>query len=638
MLLNKTENQKETKKGKLINIFSISVSIITIIFIVGIFFVVPFQRSQKYDDALEYFKDEQYQLFNKEYGDLLVQDQDLTLELENELLQILKTNIDTKVTPNIENGVKYFNRAKDELKVVRSIAFQNRIRELNLLIDDYILLNQSYKLIKEEKYNDAFLLANSITYPDNVLMTKVSIFFASNQTYLGGTLFKKIILEKLSIIEAKNELDKYLSLVKDQVQFSYGRDLIVLLMYLGEIDSSNHYVELFNNFYSTEEIKEFNKLIEKTRNYYSSPNVLEIQNKTEKAIVKINVNNTIKPGTLVSPLGLILTDASNLILGQKYEIVFNNTTTSLAQVVSIDPILNAGLLYTTAQIPGYVLLGNSTYAVKNKSVFLNIGLDYELKNINIITPYFFNGKGVFTELDSNLELIPGNPVFDRFGYLIGLTSSEMNQSRNAFKPIYQFKDFLTQVDSATVLKPFIFDWFDKINIESIYYVSQYDGFYYSEYDSFFGLLDSKNKPIFGTYNYGAVQDTFFGEFDYDGQPYFGLYIWDENTQYYGFKIKDGIKNYGELYGTNFAYIGDFSLNFDNQKLKNINGRGYYFTENNNVFLGNHLEDERFGFGETFFYDGSYYQGEYTDTCNADGTYYYVTGQIKVLPYRDCGWG
>jgi hypothetical protein len=605
---------------------------------VGIFFVVPFQRSQKYDDALEYFKDEQYQLFNKEYGDLLVQDQDLTFELENELLQILKTNINTKVTPNIENGVKYFNRAKDELKVVRSPAFQNRIRELNLLIDDYILLNQSYKLIKEEKYNDAFLLANSITYPDNVLMTKVAIFFASNQTYLGGTLFKKIILEKLSIIEVRSDLEKYLSLVNDQVQFSYGRDLIVLLMYLGEIDSSYKYVQLLNDFYASEEISEFNNLIKKTSNYYSNPNIEDVQSKTEKAIVKIYANNTIKPGTLISSKGLILTDASNLVLGDKYQILFSDKSTSLAQVISIDPIINSGLLYTSDSIPGFVSLGNSTYAVKNESVFINTGLEYELKAINIVNPYFFNGKGIFTQIDTKLDLIPGNPVFDRFGYLIGITSSDLHLSKNVFKPIYQFKNFLNQVDPSTVFKPFTFDWFDKINIESINYVSQYDGFYYSEYDSFFGLLDSRNRPIFGTYNYGAVQDTFFGEFDLDGQPSFGLYIWDENTQYYGFRIKDGFKNYGELYGTNFAYIGEFSLNFDSKNLKNINGKGYYFTENNNVFLGNHLEDERFGLGETFFYDGSYYQGDYTDTCNADGTYYYVTGQIKELPYRDCGWG
>jgi hypothetical protein len=638
MTINKTKNQKNIKKDKSKKILQFSIFTLTFLTIVSFFLIGQFQRNEKYQKALLAFEKENYQLFSKEYESLVFQDQTVAVDFDNDIYKILKANIDIKVTPNIENGINYFNRAKGELRLFTSPFFQDRIKELNLLIEDYRLLNQSYKFIKDGKYNDAFITANAIKFPDKVLMTKVAIFFASNQTYLGGTLFKKIIIEKLSIIEVKSDLEKYLSLVNDQVQFSYGRDLIVLLMYLGEIDSSYKYVQLLNDFYASEEISEFNNLIKKTSNYYSNPNIADVQSKTEKAIVKIYANNTVKPGTLISSKGLILTDASNLVLGDKYQILFSDKSTSLAQVISIDPILNSGLLYTADSIPGFVSLGNSTYAVKNESVFINTGLEYELKAINIVNPYFFNGKGIFTQIDTKLDLIPGNPVFDRFGYLIGITSSDLHLSKNVFKPIYQFKNFLNQVDPSTVFKPFTFDWFDKINIESINYVSQYDGFYYSEYDSFFGLLDSRNRPIFGTYNYGAVQDTFFGEFDLDGQPSFGLYIWDENTQYYGFRIKDGFKNYGELYGTNFAYIGEFSLNFDSKNLKNINGKGYYFTENNNVFLGNHLEDERFGLGETFFYDGSYYQGDYTDTCNADGTYYYVTGQIKELPYRDCGWG
>jgi hypothetical protein len=209
MTINKTKNLKNIKKDKLKKILQYVIFTLTFITIVSFFLIGPFQRNEKYQKALEAFEKENYQLFSKEYENLILQDQTLAIDFDNDIYKILKANIDIKVTPNIENGINYFNRAKSELRIFISPFFQDRIKELSLLIEDYRLLNQSYKLIKEGKYNDAFISANTIKFPDKVLMTKVAIFFASNQTYLGGTLFKKIILEKLSIIEVRSDLEKY---------------------------------------------------------------------------------------------------------------------------------------------------------------------------------------------------------------------------------------------------------------------------------------------------------------------------------------------------------------------------------------------------------------------------------------------
>lgn len=611
----------------------------SVMMIIGLIIFRPVTDQQLFENALTAFNAEQYSSFENTYQRLEARNNSLTRQLETAVLNSLKNNFEQKTTPYLEVGINYFLKAENELKFITTSNFNNQLLEIKQTVEDYSLLKQGYDLIEQRQFLTAFIRVEQINNPDLNLKTKVDLFYAKNQTYLGGTIFKKLTLEGFKVSEYQRQLEIYFDLIKDEVQFSYGRDLITILMYQGMLESSNQFVELFGRFYQPDEIDNIKNLITKIKDYYATPDINEVLTKTKQAFVSINSGLTVKPGVIISDKGLILSDASSLTLGAYYDVTLSDNQIVQARVINLDISLNASLLYTTNKVPLSVKLGNGINSIKEPTVFLNnnnqtINLETALIN----TPFVFNGEGVYTQLSSSLEMIPGNPVFDRFGYLIGMTSSIKVDNKNVFKPIYQFKNFLLETDITTTFKPFTFEWFDNINLELFNTVEQYDGFYYSEYDTFFGLLTVNHRPVFGTYNYGQVQDTFFGEFDVFGNPAFGLYIWDDATQYYGPRVQANIKSKGELYGTTFAYIGEFSLNSDKSKVNNINGKGYYFTENNNVFYGNHLEDERFGAGETFFYDGSYYRGTYTDTCNADGTYYYITGQVEVLPYRACGWG
>lgn len=629
-------NINSNKKTKLM-VFS--TSLIVVVIITGLFFFKPASNQQIYSQALTAFKTEKYEDFKTKYNLLANKDSLQALLLDQELLKVIKQRLDIEVTPYLENGINYYNRAISATTFITNPAFKNQIENYNYLIADYNLLKQANEYIVSENYQSAFITANQINYPDLILKTKLSLFFAKNQTYLGGELFKKMVLEQANIEDYQLQLNNYLSLVTDEVQYSFGRDLLVMLMYQGQIKTSNDFVNKLSVFYDSDEIKEFNNLIEKTSNYYANPDANEVKRKTEKSFVRIEAGGDLKPGVFISLTGLILTDQSMLELGKYYLVKTFDNRTVQAQVISVDPLLNAALLYAPTTVPDYVKLGNSAYTVKEKVIFLNNQAnDYSLVTSQVEMPYVFNGSGVFTQLNSNETMLPGNPVFDRFGNLIGLTTLVKIDEKNAIKPIYQFKNFILQTDTLISFKPYTFDWFDNLNLEMIRKATQYDGLFYSDYDSFYGLLDSKHLPIFGTYSFGQVQNIFFGEFDYLGLPDYGLYIWDQNSQYYGSKIQKGIKTYGELYGGSFGYIGEFQLNVNPARDNNLNGVGYYFTENNNVFYGSHQEDERVGLGETFFYDGSYYRGIYTNTCNADGFYYYITGQIEYLPYRECKWG
>jgi S1-C subfamily serine protease len=178
-------------------------------------------------------------------------------------------------------------------------------------------------------------------------------------------------------------------------------------------------------------------------------------------------------------------------------------------------------------------------------------------------------------------------------------------------------------------------------------------YHWHDGDSYYGDFKKGFRTGKGEY-YWADGDYYIGDFINGERTGKGEYYWTDGDYYIGSFINGERTGKGEFYWADGDYyIGDF-LNgyrtglgrfvFDDGDYyigaflnSEFSGYGEYYATNNTNYKGNFLQGKPNGNGVRRYSNGDTFTANWTDWCNASGTYRWANGRSELSRLVNCEW-